>query len=158
VAALAASGVSDADLLAGITIEPALWPTVVDPRLVELLLHLRSAPARQARLHRVEQVLHARLDLSGTTLAFVTDRARDADGPFGSEDVDAVRLVALAVEATPSATTRRVWCAARWPRQRRGAWTTTVANAMGHGSRRSVSPPAHEGGPVSGHDRRDPRR
>ena len=152
IAALAsAGGASGADpaLLAGIEIEPALWPTRSVLDWWQVLRRTPAVPDRDARTREALSVLRSRLDLSGTTLAFAADpRGRFGDG-FGSDDVDALRLVLGAVESGAFEDDQGRLMRGALARQSKGAWPGTVANAWGTiATRRFVA--AHEKEPVDG--------
>lgn len=152
IAALAAAGGetgADPALLAGIEIEPSLWPTHTVLDWWQVLRRTPAVPDREARMREAEGVLRARLDLSGTTLAFAADRrGRFGDG-FGSEDVDALRLVQGAVESGAFADDQGRLMRGALARQSKGAWLGTVANAWGTiATRRFVE--THEKEPVDG--------
>ncbi|MFM8413008.1 MAG: alpha-2-macroglobulin, partial [Alphaproteobacteria bacterium] len=152
IAALATAGGdggADPALLAGITVEPALWPTRTVLDWWQVLRRSPGVPDRAARLQEALDVLRARLDLSGTTLAFAADpRARFGDG-FGGEDVDALRLVLGAVESGAFEGEQGRLMRGALARQQKGAWLGTVANAWGTvATRRFVA--THEKEPVGG--------
>ena len=129
--ALSRRGGFEPAILATITIEPTLWPTSAVLDWWNVLQRTQDAPDRARRLAEVERVLRARLDWSGTTVGFATDSRDDLWWLMTNADANAVRLVLTAIE-------HGVWrddvprlVRGALARQRRGAWSTTVANAWG---------------------------
>ena len=128
--ALSRVGAVEPALMSSITIEPALWPTSA---LIDWwsLLHRAAKRPDPARLAEVEHVLRARLTLGGTSLGFSTEESDQLFWLMSNPDVNAVRLVLALLEhgAWRDELPRLVTGALG--RQRRGVWSTTVANAWG---------------------------
>jgi uncharacterized protein YfaS (alpha-2-macroglobulin family) len=117
-------------LMSSITVEPALWPTSA---LIDWwsILHREAKRPDPARLAEVEHVLRARLSVGGTSLGFSTE---DSDRLFwlmSDPDVNAVRLVLTLLEHGAWRDQLPRLVSGALGRQRRGAWSTTVANAWG---------------------------
>jgi uncharacterized protein YfaS (alpha-2-macroglobulin family) len=129
--ALSRYGAADARLLGTVTIEPTLWPTsaVLDWR--NLLHRVPTIPNRQRRLAEAEQILQARLTLSGTTMGFSTERADALWWLMVSADVNAVRLLLHLLETGEWRDDVPRLVRGALQRQKRGAWDLTVANAWG---------------------------
>ncbi|MEB2283756.1 MAG: hypothetical protein B6D46_15920 [Polyangiaceae bacterium UTPRO1] len=128
--ALSRVGAVEPALMSTITVEPGLWPTSA---LVDWwsLLHRTAKKPDPARLADVERELRARLRLAGTSLAFATE---DSDRLFWlmtDPDVNAVRLVLALLEHGAWRDDLPRLMVGALGRQRRGAWSTTVANAWG---------------------------
>jgi alpha-2-macroglobulin len=129
--ALSRYGAADPKLLGSVTIEPTLWPTsaVLDWR--SLLHRMSGIPNRQRRLAEAEQILQARLTLSGTTMGFSTERADTLWWLMVSADVNAVRLLLHLVETGEWRDDVPRLVRGALQRQKRGAWDLTTANAWG---------------------------
>jgi hypothetical protein len=128
--ALSRVGAVEPALMSTITVEPALWPTSA---LIDWwsLMHRIAKKPDPARMADVEQQLHARLRVGGTSLAFSTE---DGDRLFwlmSDPDVNAVRLVLALLEHGAWRDDLPRLVTGALGRQRRGAWSTTVANAWG---------------------------
>ena len=95
------------------------------------LERVRFGATDQSARAEVEQQLRARLRVGGTTLGFSTEQDDHLFWLMSDPDVNAVRLVLTLVEhgAWRDELPRLVTGALA--RQRRGAWSTTVANAWG---------------------------
>lgn len=138
--ALARHGKLPARMLGTIAIEPETWPTASLIDWWTILQRLPTLPDRDKQLQRVQNLLRARLDLSGTRLT-LTDDKEVAWWRMGHGDVDALRLVLAAMGGQAERSAQAV--DAGWrddlprmmrgalARQQRGAWATTVANSWG---------------------------
>jgi uncharacterized protein YfaS (alpha-2-macroglobulin family) len=129
--ALSRYGAAEPRLLGSVTIEPTLWPTsaVLDWR--SLLHRLPGIPGRAPRLAEAEQILRARLTLSGTTMGFSTESADRLWWLMVSADVNAVRLVLHLLETGEWRDDLPRLVRGALQRQQRGAWDLTTANAWG---------------------------
>jgi len=131
IAALARAGVARPDLSSSITIEPSLWPM---PALIDwwqILLQTADFPERKSRLAEVERLVRARLYLQGTTL---TASAPDAGSPswlLSGSGADTLRLILLLIDSGAWKEDLPRLVRGALGEQRRGAWSTTVANAWG---------------------------
>jgi hypothetical protein len=136
-------------MLASTTIQPELWPTSSVLDWWSILLRTTDIAEAEARKREVEQVLRARLDLSGTTLAFATEREDALWWMMASADSNAVRLLlhlsehGLWKEDAPRVLRGVV------ARREGGAWQTTIANAWGVVAMRRFAK-AYEGDAVTG--------
>jgi uncharacterized protein YfaS (alpha-2-macroglobulin family) len=129
--ALSRYGAAEPKLLGSVTVEPTLWPTsaVLDWRS---LLHRVPAIANRARhLAEAEQILRARLTLSGTTMGVSTERADALWWLMVSPDVNAVRLLLHLLETGEWRDDLPRLVRGTLQRQKRGAWDLTTANAWG---------------------------
>ncbi len=127
--ALARVGQAKPDMLSTITIDPNLWPDSAVIDWWSVLLRMKSAPQRPARITAVEQIMRARLNWQGTGAHL---SGGDLWWLMTGPETNQVRLALL-----PCSTTT---CGAMiWPKvmvgamamQSRGAWTTTTSNAWG---------------------------
>lgn len=147
--AIARAGKAEASMLGSIELAPALWPTSAVLDWSSILARTKDIPDAAARQREVEQVLRARLDLSGTTLAFAGERDDDLWWMMASGDSNAVRLLlhlsehGLWKEDAPRVLRGVV------ARREGGAWQTTVANAWGVVAMRRFAA-AYEGEQVGG--------
>lgn len=148
-AALASAGPIEPSLVDGIPIEPNLWPASTLLDWWTILARTPKLPRRDQRLAELQQIVRARLELGGTTIGFRNTSAVAGWSIFAGRDVDATRLVLLAL-ATPTwrGDTPRMLRAALGL-QTRGAWDTTIANAWGALATRAFVR-AFEGEPVRG--------
>src|SRR5205085_11499488 len=73
--ALSRIGAADPQMLSTITIQPELWPTSSVLDWWSILVHLPAAARLDSKARTAENIVRARLDLSGTTLVFTTEQA-----------------------------------------------------------------------------------
>ncbi len=147
--ALARAGKADASMLGSIELAPELWPTSAALDWWNILARVPGIPDADTRKGEVEQVLRARLDLSGTTLAFAGEDRDALWWMMANGDSNAVRLLLTLVE-------QQLWkedaprvLGGVVARRKGGAWQTTVANAWGAVAMRRFSE-AYEAEPVRG--------
>jgi hypothetical protein len=147
--ALARHGRDVTARLSALPRQPELWPTSALLDGMGLLRRLPPDVARSRELARIEKLLRARLTLGGTTLGFSTESADSMDWLLATAELNLVRFVGLAHDspAFRSDVPRLVMGALG--RQRRGAWSTTVANAWGRLALERFSR-AFEAAPVAG--------
>lgn len=128
--ALSRVGAVEPALMSTVTVEPALWPTSA---LIDWwsLMHRIAKKPDPARLADVEQQLRARLRVGGTSLTFSTEDGDRLWWLMGDPDVNAVRLVLALLEHGAWREDLPKLVTGALGRQRRGAWSTTVANAWG---------------------------
>jgi uncharacterized protein YfaS (alpha-2-macroglobulin family) len=128
--ALSRVGAVEPALMSTITFEPALWPTsaLIDWWSLQRRIAKKPDPARLAA---VEEQLRARLRVGGTSLAFSTEDGDRLWWLMSDPDVNAVRLVLALVEQGAWRDELPRIVTGALGRQRRGAWSTTVANAWG---------------------------
>ena len=123
-----ASGKAKPGMLGTITIDPNLWPDSAVIDWWSVLLRMKSAPQRHARMAAAEQIMRARLNwqgtgahLSGGNLWWLmtgpeTNQVRLAllllDNNLWPDDLPKVMVGAMAMQS-------------------RGTWTTTTSNAWG---------------------------
>jgi uncharacterized protein YfaS (alpha-2-macroglobulin family) len=128
--ALARVGAVEPALMAGIPIEPALWPTSA---LIDWwsLLHRVAKRPDPAVLVDIEQQLRARLRVGGTSLSFSNEANDRLHWLMSDPDVNAVRLVLALLEHGAWHDELPKLVTGALGRQQRGSWSTTVANAWG---------------------------
>jgi uncharacterized protein YfaS (alpha-2-macroglobulin family) len=147
--ALSRYGKAEASQLDGIVVEPELWPTSAALDWWSILRRLDDVPDRATKLAAVENVVRARLDLSGTTLRFSTGDGDALWWLMTGPEANGARLLLLLVDGHlwPEDTPR----VARGllALQQRGAWETTTANAWGSVAVRKFAA-AYERTPVGG--------
>jgi alpha-2-macroglobulin len=117
--------------LQSIEVELDEWPTSAVLDWWSLLGRMPDAPDRAARLAQAEQIVRARLDLSGTTLRF---SSADRDGLWWlmtGPPVNAARLVLLLLDAGAWHDELPGVVRGTLGLQRSGHWDTTPANAWG---------------------------
>lgn len=130
--ALARYGMAKPPMLESMEIAPNLWPSsgVID--WISLLTRMKDVPERERKLAEAQQILRARLNFSGTTMSFSTEKSDYLWWLMISPDVNAVRALRLLADdsAFPAADAGRLARGALG-RQQQGRWSTTVANAWG---------------------------
>ncbi len=129
--ALANAGRLEPDLLGSITIEPELWPTASVLDWWTVLLGLPDLPDRKRQLARTEKIVRTRLFEQGTTLVLSDENRTTGWWRMSNEDVDALRLVLILLTAETWQEDLPKLVRGAIARQTRGAWSTTVANAVG---------------------------
>jgi hypothetical protein len=129
--ALARHGRDVTARLSALPRQPELWPTSALLDGMGLLRRLPPDPARGRELARIEKLLRARLTLGGTTLGFSTESADTMDWLLATAELNLVRFVGLAHESPAFRSDVPRLVKGALGRQRRGAWSTTVANAWG---------------------------
>jgi len=155
VEALARIGAADPAMLSTIAIQPELWPTSSVLDWWSILLHLpvgagaAQLPAADSKRRAAERILRARLDLSGTTLVFTTEKDDAIWWMMAGPDSNAARLLLLVAE-------RNLWkedapriLRGLVARRKDGALDTTVANAWAVLAMRTFEK-TYESEPVAG--------
>ena len=130
--ALARYQLAKPDMLETLEIAPNLWPSsgVID--WVSVLTRMKDVPERERKLAEAQQILRSRLNFSGTTMVFSTEKSDYLWWLMVSPDVNSVRALRLLTDdpAFPAADAGRLARGALG-RQVQGRWSTTVANAWG---------------------------
>lgn len=128
IGALARFGAADAAMLGTVDLTPDAWPTSTVAEWSMILDRVQGIPDVGAKRAQVDAILRARLDSQGTALSLTRPDAMW--WLLGSGDTTAARVL-LAVADRPewAADAGRV-ARGLVGRTRRGAWDTTVANAM----------------------------
>ncbi len=117
--------------LESIAIDPALWPTSALIDWIGILKRVKGVPQRDERLKEALGLLRARLNFQGTVMTFSTERNDALWWLMISPDVNANRaLIAVLNEADWSEDVGRL-VRGTLSRQKRGRWSTTIANAWG---------------------------
>ncbi len=122
--------VSDA-MFESITIEPNLWPTSALLDWINILYRYPSLNNREDNLMHALTILRSRLNFQGTSMQFSTEDTDNLWWLMSSSDVNSVRsiITLLPIESWYLDMPRMLKGALH--RQRKGAWSTTVANAWG---------------------------
>jgi hypothetical protein len=129
--ALSRSGQAQARMLGSIQILPEQWPTSALIDWLALLTRVQDIPQRDRRLAQAQQLLRARLNVQGTRLAFSTEASDNWWWLMAGGDVNAARLLALALDLPGWKEEAPRLAVGLLGRQTRGAWGTTNANALG---------------------------
>jgi uncharacterized protein YfaS (alpha-2-macroglobulin family) len=129
--ALARHGRDVTARLAALPRQPELWPTSALLDGMSLLRRLPTDAARSRELARIERLLRARLTLGGPTLGFSTEAADGMDWLLATAELNLVRFVGLAHQSPAFRSDVPRLVEGALGRQRRGAWSTTLANAWG---------------------------
>lgn len=129
--ALSRGGKAQARMLGSIQIAPQQWPTSALLDWTALLQRLPDVPQREARLAEAQRLLRARLDLQGTRLAFSSERDDHWWWLMAGGDINAARLLTLALELPEWREDAARLASGLLGRQSAGAWSTTNANAWG---------------------------
>ncbi len=117
--------------LHSIAIEPNLWPTSAVIDWLNVLIRIKGIPERKKKLEEAEQILKSRLNFQGTTLGFSTEKTDELWWLMCSVDVNAVRMLLSVLEFDSWREDMPRLLKGAMGRQRRGRWSTTVANAWG---------------------------
>lgn len=147
--ALARAGAAEPELLDSIAVDPKLWPTSAVLDWWDILLRLPGVPERDLHTKDAERIVRARLNLQGTTMGFSTDTGDTLWWLMAGPDVNALRLIAQLVEFDLWRDDLPRLVRGALGRQRRGRWSTTVADAWGVVAMRGFSR-AYEATPVTG--------
>lgn len=129
--ALSRTGKAVPKLLESISLVPNAWPTHAVIDWLAILGRMPQIPKRDEHLAAAEQVLRARLTLSGTRLAFSTEREDHWWWLMAGGDVNAARLIATVADRPGWRDDLPRLVAGLVGRQQRGAWSTTTANLWG---------------------------
>src|SRR5262249_17346561 len=117
--------------LQSIEVEPDEWPTSAVLDWWSLLSRVPGAPDRAAHLADAEQIVRARLDLSGTTLRFSSADRDTLWWLMTGPPVNAARLVLLLLDTGAWHDELPGVVRGALGLQRAGRWDTTPANAWG---------------------------
>ncbi|MBX9609637.1 MAG: hypothetical protein K2Y51_25740, partial [Gammaproteobacteria bacterium] len=148
-AALARHGEAQPNMFASLSLDPARWPTSGLLDLLDLVRHLPEPASELPSRAALEGLLRARLEASGTTLRFATEREDALWWLMISPDVNAARTVLETLHADAWRADAPRLARGLLERQRSGHWNTTVANAWGVLALEQFSA-AFETTPVSG--------
>ena len=129
--ALARHGRDVSGRLASIPRQPELWPTSALLDWLSLLRRLPETPPRGKQIEHAERLLRARLTLGGTTLGFSTEAVDRMDWMLATAETNLNRFVLLAFVSPGFQQDLPRLVKGALGRQRRGAWSTTIANAWG---------------------------
>jgi uncharacterized protein YfaS (alpha-2-macroglobulin family) len=129
--ALSRHGKATRAQLATLDVEPGLWPTSALLDWWSVLRRVPDAPERARRLADAEQLVRARLDLSGTALRFSTGAQDDLWWLMTGPSVNAARLMLLLLDSGEWRDDLPKLVRGALALQRAGHWDTTTANAWG---------------------------
>jgi uncharacterized protein YfaS (alpha-2-macroglobulin family) len=129
--ALARYDAADTSLLAGISIDPNLWPTSAVIDWLDALQHMDSLPNREAQRTEAMNVLRSRLNFQGTTMGFSTERDDALWWLMISPDLNANRMLLLAMNEPEWREDLPRLLRGTLGRQQAGHWNLTTANAWG---------------------------
>jgi uncharacterized protein YfaS (alpha-2-macroglobulin family) len=147
--ALSRYGMAERSMLDSITVEPNLWPTSAVLDWLGILQRVSGIAQTEVKRASALNILRARLNFQGTSMAFSTESSDALWWLMISADSNANRMLLAALN-------RPEWRAdvprlvrGTLGRQRRGHWNTTVANAWGALAMEKFSA-AFESVPVTG--------
>ncbi|MGQ0656643.1 MAG: alpha-2-macroglobulin family protein [Chromatiales bacterium] len=123
--------VIDPTLLSSINIEPNLWPTSAVIDWTNVVARTDQIERRQERMEEAQQIIRSRLNFQGTTMGFSTERDDYLWWLMVSADSNANRAILSLLDATQWQQDLPRMVRGSLGRQRRGHWSTTVANAWG---------------------------
>jgi uncharacterized protein YfaS (alpha-2-macroglobulin family) len=129
--ALARGGKAAPKMLESISLLPNAWPTHALLDWISILGRLPQIPKRDEHLATAEQVLRARLTMTGAKLVFSTENDDRWWWLMAGGDVNAAKLIALMADKPAWREDMPRLVAGLMARQQRGAWQTTVANLWG---------------------------
>jgi uncharacterized protein YfaS (alpha-2-macroglobulin family) len=118
-------------LLDSITIEPNLWPTSAVIDWLNVLVRIPEIHGRVRKFKKALQIINSRLNFQGTSLAFSTEKSDYLWWLMVSADVNAARIVLSLLDFKEWKEDMPRLIRGALGRQRRGRWSTTVANAWG---------------------------
>ncbi len=121
----------DPALLGVINIEPNLWPTSAVLDWHNVLARTGEIAQQPERLAQAQQIIRSRLNFQGTTMGFSTERDDYLWWLMVSADSNANRAILSLLDAEPWREDLPRMARGSIGRQRRGHWSTTVANAWG---------------------------
>ncbi len=121
----------DPALLGSISIEPNLWPTSTVIDWMNILLRTAQIAQRPERLAEAQQIIRSRLNFQGTTMGFSTERDDYLWWLMVSADSNANRAILSLLDQELWQEDLPRMVRGSIARQRRGHWSTTVANAWG---------------------------
>lgn len=127
-AALARHGRAQARWLGSIRLEPNAWPTAAVIDWLTILQRVADVPDRAARLAEAQQILRARLQMSGTTLRFSQEEDDFWWWLMDSADANAARLILAVIDEPAWKDDLPRLMVGHLGRQKAGAWLTTTAN------------------------------
>ncbi len=118
--------------LESFALTPNLWPTSAVIDWIDVLVRSPKLPERDQRLQVARSIVRARLNFSGTTMGFVSERRDDWWWLMVNGDSNANRMILAALDdADWSAADLGRLMRGSLARQQHGSWNTTVANAWG---------------------------
>ncbi len=132
--ALSRSNKARPALLQSIEIAPNVWPTGAVLDWLSILQRMKDAPPqfkRAERMAEAEQVLRARMTMSGTRLGFSTEAEDNWWWLMVSGDLNAAKLIATINDSPAWKDDMPRLVNGLVSRQQRGAWSTTTANIWG---------------------------
>jgi hypothetical protein len=129
--ALAGAGHADPALLAGITIEPNLWPDSAVIDWWSILLRVPQVRERDRRLKEVEQIMRSRLNQQGTAMHLSSDPRNQMWWLMVAPDLNMVRLALILIDNNLWHEDVPLVMRGALALQRRGAWPETITNAWG---------------------------
>lgn len=134
--------------LDGLILEPNRWPTGTLLDWIGILEALPDVPQRADKLKEARQILSARLDLSGTSLMFSSEKDDYWWWMMDAPDGNASRVLLDALAHADSRADLGRMARGLVARQKRGHWNTTVANAWGAVALRQFASKAEAGAPT----------
>jgi hypothetical protein len=111
--------------------DPDAWPTGAVIDWLAILARVPAVADRGVKRARAEQVLRARLDASGTRLAFSTEAQDDWWWLMRNADVNGGRLILATLDSPAWRDALPRLVRGHLGRQVRGRWSTTTANVWG---------------------------
>ena len=118
-------------MLDSIMIDPALWPTSALIDWIGILKRVNGVPKRAERLSEALGLLRGRMNFQGTVMTFSTERTDALWWLMVSADVNANRALLTVLDETDWREDVGRLVRGTLSRQKRGRWSTTVANAWG---------------------------
>lgn len=126
-----ATGGIDPSLATSFNIEPNLWPTSGVLDWFDVLQRSESILDRDKQLEQVEKIIRSRLNFQGTTMGFSTERTDFLWWLMCSADTNANRVLLSLIDNPGWTEDMPRLARGTLGRQRKGHWSTTVANAWG---------------------------
>ena len=118
-------------MLESIQLTPNLWPTSALLDWVAILQRVPAIPDHAKRVAEADQILRGRLNYQGTRMGFSTESADNWWWLMASSDTNANRLILTVLDDPAWRDDLPKLLNGVIQRQRRGNWSTTVANVWG---------------------------
>jgi len=129
--ALARWGQAQPRMLSTLTLAPNQWPTHAVLDWISILQRLPDLAERDKRLAEAWQIVRGRLSFQGSKLTFASERDDAWWWLMQSSDVNAARLLLLALDDPAWRDDLGRLANGFMARQQNGAWPTTTANLWG---------------------------
>jgi len=129
--ALSRYGRAQPQMLSSINLRPQQWPTAAVIDWLQILQRVQGLPGQTQRLDEAQQILRARINVTGTRLSFNNEQDDFWWWLMDSPDANAARLILAVLELPAWRDDLPRMVVGTLGRQKQGAWLTTTANLWG---------------------------